>query len=123
MDIDLYSALLDETWRFNAYRRKYRIHPTIYRAGKTYVVTRAFIESDVLWYHCFELVPHPIHVHTRVPFVRDVVIHCESYFEWEHLMVETGVERNPYFLPRSTRKLSNPLEDVQSRKLSSYLTN
>ncbi len=97
IDIDLYAALLDETWRFTVACRHPNIKPTIYRSGRTYLINGAELESDIIWFYTVELVWDWIHVHGRIPFIHDEVWHCISEDEWVHLLVQSSVQRNPYF--------------------------
>lgn len=97
IDLAMYEAYMDEVHRFNMAIHRRRIRPTVYRDGKTYLVYYVEIESDVLWFLCYELVWDWQHQHGRIPYVTDDVIYCVSGQEWEHLLRESGVDRNPYF--------------------------
>lgn len=110
--IEAYVAIQDEIWRLNAQIHRTHIKPTVYREGRTYAIMSAFLESDILWYSCYELITYNPYVHMRVPFIREFVIYCDSPHEWEHILVETGVVRHSYLenTTQVTRKLrSKPL--------------
>jgi hypothetical protein len=97
MNLGLYEALLDETWRFTVACRNPNIRPTIYRNGKTYQINGAELFADVIWFFTVELVWDWIHVHGRIPFVHDEEWFCVSEEEWIHLLVQSSVPRNPFF--------------------------
>jgi hypothetical protein len=110
MNVNLYGALLDETWRFTiACRGNRAIRPTIYRAGRTFQLYGAEVFADQIWLYGVELVWDWIHVHGRIPYIEDHEWQCLSEDEWIHLLVQSSVHRNVYFTNIIADKRTIPL--------------
>lgn len=113
-DLPLYTAIQDEIWRLNSFIHRSHTNPTIYRQGKSYAIERAFFESDIVWFYCYELILALPYLHIRVPFLKSCVHHCTSENEWAHLLLESNVARHVYF---------NGYHEVTGKLVSNPLTN
>jgi hypothetical protein len=96
IDPEQYLAYHDEVWRFNV-ACKHGAKPTVYCEGRTYQIYWTEMEADILWFLCFELVWDQIQVHSYLPSIVDTTLYCMSSDEWDHILLQTGVTRHPFF--------------------------
>jgi hypothetical protein len=97
----LYAALLDEVQRFN-HAIHLGLRPSIYRAGVTFIIEYAELESDRLWFYCIKLEWNGVEKHLYTPHVQEYTWYCYGQSEWAVLLWQSGLRRNSYFNVRTT---------------------
>lgn len=108
-------ALQDEIYRLNQAIHR-GIRPILYRQQGGYLVYGVTWESDYLWYETLKLMVWEPNIHTRWLYHASTTIQGQVGPEWELILRESLIERNPYFTERAKVVTGSLLQETEPIK-------